>query len=163
MCSVLPTIVVLLLLKYPSRRAYYLPYYLRWPALLAGSAMLSRTVAEFSPISPWFLFVVYTDFFSSMPQGYIIVKMGGKTDNLTVGMFFLVFLARTTNGLWYTVVGDKWLEPHVMAYWTYMLIMCIPLARFYVKRRRMPECIHDVYDIVFKRNICALLAGLSAW
>merc|ERR550534_1219739 len=148
MCSVLPTIVVLLLLKYPSRRAYYLPYYLRWPALLAGSAMLSRTVAEFSPISPWFLFVVYTDFFSSMPQGYIIVKMGGKTDNLTVGMFFLLLLARTTNILWHILVGDELILPHAMAYLTYMLIMCFPLVRFYVKWGRMPNSIHDVYDIV---------------
>ena len=83
-----------------------------------------------------------------MPQGYIIVKMGGKTDNLTVGMFFLLFLARTTNGLWQTVVGDKLILPHAMAYWTYMLIMCFPLVRFYVKRGRMPNSIHDVYDIV---------------
>ena len=147
-CSVLPTIVVLLMLKYPTRTAYYVPYYLRWPVLLTGSAMLSWTAAEFSPISPWFFFATYTDFFSSMPQGYIIVKMGGKTDNLTVGMFFLLLLARTTNGLWQTMVGHKLILPHAMAYWTYMLIMCFPLVRFYVKRGRMPNSIHDVYDIV---------------
>ena len=144
MCSVWPTIAVLLLLKYPSRIAYYLPYYLRWPVLLGGSAMLSWTAAEFSHISPWFFFSVYTDFFSSIPQGYIIVRMGGKTDNLTVGMFFLLLLNRTTRGLLVAVLGAKWLEPQLMAYWTYILSMCIPLVRFYVDRGRMPQCIHDI-------------------
>ena len=148
MCSVWPTIVVLLLLKYPSRMAYYLPYYLRWPVLLAGSAVLSWTVAEFPWSMPWILFGAYTDVFSSMPQGYIIIKRGGKTDNLTVGMFFLVFVNRTISGLWYTVEGDEWLDPRVTIYCTYMLIMCFPLVRFYVKRGRMPNSIHDIHDIV---------------
>ena len=143
MFSVLPTIVVLLL-KYPSRNAYYMPYYLRWPVLLAGSAMLSWTAAEFSWIAPGFFFSEYTNLLSSIPQGYIIVKMGAKTDNLTVGMFFLLFFARTIMGLCYTVFGDEWLDPHLMAYWTYSLNMCIPLVRFYVERGRMPECIHDI-------------------
>ena len=143
-CFGLPTVVVLLLLKYPSQTAYYLPYGLRWPALLAGSAMLSWTAAEFSWMSPGYFFVVYTDFFTSLPQGYIIVKMGGKTDNLTIGMFFLMFLVRTINGLWLTVAGDKWLEPHVMGYWTHILMMCIPFVRHYVERGRMPEWICDI-------------------
>ena len=147
MFSVLPTIVVLLL-KYPSRNAYYMPYYLRWPVLLAGSAMLSWTVAEFPWSMPWFHFGAYTDVFSGMPQGYIIVKSGGTTDNLTVGMFFLLFLNRTISGLWYTVEGDEWLDPHVMASWFYLCLMCIPLVRFYVKRGRMPNSINDVYDLV---------------
>ena len=144
MCSVWPTIVVLLLLKYPSRMAYYLPYYLRWPMLLGGSAMLSWTAAEFSPICPWFFFATYTDFISSIPQGYIIVRMGGKTDNLTVGMFFLLLLSRTARGLLVASLGVKWLGPQLMAYWTYILGMCIPLVRFYVERGRMPQCIHDI-------------------
>ena len=106
--------------------------------------MLSWTVGKFSWMRPWAFFAEYTDLLSSIPQGYIIVKMGAKTDNLTVGMFFLMFFARTIMGLCYTVFGDEWLDPHVMAYWTYILNMCIPLVRFYVERGRMPECIHDI-------------------
>ena len=144
MCAVVPTIVVLLLLKYPPRTAYYRPYWLCWPVLSAGSATLSWTAAQFSQIPPWYFFVVFTDLFTSFPQGYIIVKMGGKTDNLTIGLFFLMFLVHTINGLYFTVSTDFWFEPHVMGYWTHILIMCIPFVRFYVERGRVPQCIFDI-------------------
>ena len=144
MLAVVPTIVVLLLLKYPPRTAYYTPYWLRWPVLSAGSATLSWTAAQFSQISPCLFFVVFTDLFTSFPQGYIIVKMGGKTDNLTIGLFFLMFVVHTINGLYFTVATDIWFEPHVMGYWIHILIMCIPFARFYVERGRVPQCIFDI-------------------
>ena len=143
-CAVLPTIVLLLLLEYPPRTVYNIPYFLRWPVLLAGSAMLAWTVAEFSWICPWYLFVVYVDFFTSLPQGYIIVKLGGKTDKLTVGLFFLMFLLRTINGLCITVEGDEWIEPHVMSYWAHILIMCIPFVRFYVDWGRLQMYIDEI-------------------
>ena len=142
-CPVLPTIVVFLLLKYPPRRAFYMPRGLRWPVLLAGAAMLARTAAEFSWINPWYFIVLYIDFFTSIPQGYIIVKMGRKTDNLTVGLLFSMFLVRTFNGLWITVSGNEWLDPHVMSYWTTILVMCIPFVRFYGERDCLPWCIQD--------------------
>ena len=144
MCAVVPTIVVLLLLKYPRRTAYYRPYWLRWPVLSAGTATLSWTAAQFSQFPSWYFFVVFTDLFTSFPQGYIIVKMGGKTDNLTIGLFFLMFVVHTINGLYFTVDTDIWFEPHVMGYWIHILIMCIPFARFYVERGRVPQCIFDI-------------------
>ena len=145
-CSGMGVLMMLLLLKYRDQRAYSMPICIRWPVLVAVSVALAWAMSTVSWMSPWYYFRLNTHIASMIPQGYILLKMGDKIDNLSVLLFSMWMVLHTLNAIRLTVNPgtESWTEPHVISCWTAVFVGSIPIIRFFHSRARLQSYIRSV-------------------